>query len=83
ADATSAAMAGEYAATATDALTLADAVSNAAALGVSISEALTLAALVSAMLTGNTALTGKRGGYGVQMQLSARRAQIQTGRCRN
>ena len=83
ADATSAAMAGEYAATATDALTLADATSNAAALGVSISEALTLAALVSAMLTGNTALTGKRGGYGVQMQLSARRAQIQTGRCRN
>jgi len=83
ADATSAAMAGEYAATATDALTLADATSNAAALGVSISEALTLAALVSAMLTGNTALTGKRGGYGVQMQLSARRAQIQTGRRRN
>lgn len=83
ADATSAAMAGEYAATATDALTLADATSNAAALGVSISEALTLAALVSAMLTGNTALTGKRGGYGVQMQLAARRAQIQTGRRRN
>ena len=83
ADATSAAMAGQYAATATDALTLADAASNAAALGVSISEALTLAALVSAMLTGNTALTGTRGGYGVQMQLAARRAQIQTGRCRN
>lgn len=83
ADATSAAMAGQYAATATDALTLADAVSNAAALGVSISEALTLAALVSAMLTGNTALTGTRGGYGVQMQLAARRAQIQTGRRRN
>lgn len=30
-----------------------------------------------------TAATGKRGGYGVQMQLAARRAQIQTGRRRN